>query len=227
MATEATLRERVRRSAGNPPDEEITDTDLSTYISEGLIFLDRFIPGWSIKSITTVANQQSYAIDTTCYDVAFVDYRGDTALSDVFGSDFAVLSPSEVYDVEIDGYRKVVDQLAKRQSRENYGWEFNPLDRKIYLIPVPTSILTVYYVGLITWTIASLPVRFEQFVVRYASTEAMFQKARRGRREAAIAHTGGIFPWTMSDPTLGDARKLRDELEVELVRESSKYVPFW
>jgi hypothetical protein len=228
MATEVALRDRVRRESGNPPTNEISEADIDAYLAEGLIFLDRFIPGWVIKSLTTQANVQTYSIDSSCYDVAFIDYRGDAVVSDIFGLDFNVLTPADMYDVEVDGYRKVIDALSKQQVRNSYAAEFNPLDKKIYLIPCPTQAgWKVWYIGLKAWTIENLPARFEQWVIRYATTEAMLQKARRGRRESAIAHTGGIFPWTMSDPTLGDARKLRDELETELIRESSKYVPFW
>lgn len=235
MADLANLLARIRTESGNPKTDEVTDASIAQFVTDGLVYLNRWCPAWSIETLTTVANQQTYSVATGVFEAAFVDYRGDSTVSDIFGVDFNVILPGGdylnsnlTYDVETDIYRQVIDALTRQKVRGQFDWEWNEFDKKIYLIPPPTvSGNKVYYVGLRPWTMATIPARFEILVVKYAVVETLLQKARRGRRETAISHTGSISPWSLADPTIMDARKLKEELDNTLLIESRKLAVFW
>jgi len=224
----ADVRGRVRQEAGNPKTDEVSDDDIDKWIDEGLDFLGRYVPAWTTSSITTVKDQQEYSVESDCLDIVFCDWAGTTLLSDVFGDEFDVITGKSIYDVELDQYKMIVEAMTKRQITDRYEWEFNPFDNKLWLIPPPSaSGDKVYYVYLVPWSLSTIPTRYEKYVVKYAVIQAVKQKARRGRRESAIAHRGDLVPWTQADPSLQDARTAQAELERELLAEGRKYTLFW
>lgn len=217
-----TIRDRARLEAGNPPTDEVSNALIEGYIVEALDRIDVSFPTWAVFYITTVANQQSYVIDTTVENVLFVDWRGDARLSEVFDADFNALD-FQFYDVESDRYKRVKDAMVIKQMNEGYDWRYNEKDKTLWLLPCPTTAgKKVYYVGQIPWTLTTLPIRFEKLIVWYVTAQTMIASARKKRRLSAIAHTGDPMQWSLSDTVLSDAKALMEQFEDELAKESKK-----
>jgi hypothetical protein len=130
---------------------------------------------------------------------------------------------TDLYDVEIGLYDRVIDAMKKQQVRDNYDWHYDEGNNQLWLIPPPTQASKkVYYIGAKPWTLASIPSRFEKYIVWYAVAQVLTVVARKRRRESGISHVGSPFPWSLSDPTLQDAKALMKQFDEAMEMESKK-----
>lgn len=230
MALDASaLRTRIRLEAGNPPVDILPNANIDGFVAEALEEFDRFIPSWAVSYVTTEATTQAYSVHADAIEVVFCDWAGGRrTMADVFGSDFDIEFPAEGYDVMLDKIPELVDAMKLQQIEDRADWDWNEASSKLWLIPPPsTTGDRVYYIYIKAWTLALCKDRFEKFIVWYAIAQALKVRARRQKRLSAVAHTGNILPWTLSDPELADARKLEKKFYDAMVVESKKAPIFW
>jgi len=220
---------RIRLEAGKPPVDIVPDANIENWIAEALEEFDRYIPNWATSYIETVGDQPDYSVHEDAIEVVFVGWAGGRAtMADIFGGEFDVEFPAEGYDVMLDQVTQYVDALKAQQIADRADWDWNEATEKLWLLPPPsTTGDRVYYIYIKAWTLALCKDRFEKFIVWYAISQALKVRARRQKRLSAISHTGGQFPWTLSDPELKDARTLEKKFYDAMTVESKKAPTFW
>lgn len=225
-----TLKARIRRGSGNPKIEVVTDADIDSYIDEGIDELSRHAPAWAISYLTTVIDQPTYSVTTGVYDVCYCYYVRGLLASELFGEGFEsldILTEGLSYDVEMNKYNAFVDSMQVHHIQSFYDWEWNPFDKKIYLIPPPAaSGDLVYYIGLKKWTFETIPDRFEKYLHMYGVSRTMEQYGRTQRRETAVSHLGTTEPWNMAADMLLDARRVKEEFDQYMLVEGRKMAVF-
>lgn len=223
------LRTRIRLEAGKPPADVVPDANIDGWVAEALEELDRYIPNWATSFIETIATQQDYSVHDDAIEVVFCSWHGGrTTMADIFGSEFDVEFPAEGYDVMLDKITEYVDARKVQQIDDRADWDWNEADMKLWLLPPPsTTGDKVYYIYIKSWTLADCKDRFEKFIVWYSVAQALKVRARRQKRLSGISHTGGQFPWTLSDPELADARTLEKKFYDAMTVESKNAPTFW
>ena len=226
--TKANLKERVRRSVGNPKSsqpEELSDTSIDDELEAALRALDKYVPDWRLYSLTTQDDQQTYAVTAGVTQVLQVYWFGTSVISEIFGEEFDVLFGIPLYDVETGFYKQCVDYLEKEQARARFDWDFNPGEGKIYLIPEPEeSNKSVYYIGAKPWTWSTVPVGREDVIVRYASSQCLKILGRTRSRLSGVQRAGGLIDYGAVDAFVRDGREEEAAVLAELQAESQRWM---
>lgn len=225
--TTSELVEIVRAEAGGPTTAAVSDGDIERALSYAVNEVGRYIPAWKIFKLTTEANVQAYSVDDSVLEVILCSWsQGSTEIEGIFGSEFRAVIGMEggILDPELDIYKSFLANMTKWIAEGRRGWEWNEIERKIYLYPVPTESKSVYYIGRIAWTFQTLPNRYERPIVMFATAQVMKLWARRQRRETIISHQGVMTPYPYADPMLTDARQLEREFVEFMEAEGRKFI---
>jgi len=222
LALEA-VRNRTRVDAGSPSTDEISNDSIDKFIGEALDEINKEVAYWAIFYVTSVKDQQEYAIDATVLQVLFCDWSGEQHLSNLFDADFDYVIDSQFgVDPETGQYQDVLRALMRAQVTNRFAYVYREADRILFLIPPPTQSGTkIYYIGEKAWTIDKVPARFEKYVAWYATAQVLRAIARKRRRLSAVGHTGQATVWSEADPTLKDAQDLEDKF-YEYIRREGK-----
>jgi len=226
--TKSELTSRVRRLVGNPKEsqpEELSDESINEELDAALRVLDKYTPNWRIYSLTTVAYQQSYSIESGVNKVLTV-YWGSPYATDVdFGEDFELLKGYSLYNPETERYERIVEWLTEAQVLAHYDWEFNAGEGKLYLLPCPTeSGDDVYYIGAKPWTWDTIPSDKQDLIVRYAAAQCLKKLGRARAKLSGVQRAGGLIDYGAVDSLEKIGEREEKSVLEEIQAESNRFL---
>jgi len=223
--TKTTLREKVRKEAGDISKVEVIDEVIEDIIDKSLIELGRWISSWGTFSFKSEKDMQEYDVDESVNGVLMCSWglaSNFSSLGEMFGKDFNFIEGSTFpYDIETDVYKVVKRGIEVNNVEALYDWQFREQDRKLILIPAPSEDdIDIYYIGEKDWTLETCPAKYERYLVKWCTAQLLRTIARKRMRMSAPSVSGGLVPWNLTSIMMADADKLLQEFEEEMRQEA-------
>ncbi len=223
--TKITLREKVRKEAGDISQNELANEVIEDIIDKSLIELGRWISAWKIYSFDSKKDIQEYKVPDEVVGILMCSWGREAnfnTLGELFGKDFNYISSEPFpYDIETDVYKVVKRGLEVRNIESLYDWQFREQDKMIVLIPPPTKDgIKIYYVGENKWSYDNCPEKYERYLLKWSVAQVLRTIARKRMRMSAPSVSGGLIPWNLSSVMMADADKLLQEFEEEMRQEA-------
>lgn len=187
------LRTAVRRKCGKVTATSLGDDDIDAEGVEILKIIAERLTERVIREITSVANQREYSVNAATIRVQKV-FRWDG-----IDPDLLQLGSPEVPAVDRNVYYNfpslwTIEQMLKRRGLPPLKFEFNPVERKLKIDPMPREAdLTYYYISVekTDWTMAKVPDDFEGLLITGTSWKCLEILALERTTLGGIPREGG------------------------------------
>jgi len=176
---------------------ELDDTDIVQYSTDILKRIGDKITIKEMRYITGVISTRSYDVPATVLRVVRVyvwDYYAENYLS--VGDLGASHRPGETYTNE--GYMfpstYTMDAMRKARALPRIRYEFDPINRKLRIDPMPTESGNKYWylsVEKSKWTLALLPEDFEEIMIIGCVWKSLEQIALKRSELGGVMREGG------------------------------------
>jgi len=165
-----------------------------------------------LRSFTTVANQRTYAVNSTTRRVVKVYPPGtiDENVLDLGDRIVGIYAEGNEY-YNFPSVWKI--KMARRiQGKPRFKWQFDVIARKIAVDPMPKEAGNTYWYSSVEksqWTLDNLPVEFEYLLTIGTAWKALEQIALRRSTLGGIQRSGGTvdYPAASLDPYIERKKK--------------------
>jgi hypothetical protein len=217
----------VRAELGKLDSTNIVDIDDADIIRESEYILQRInaeIPKRVPRSVLAVANQREYSVETTTLRIQAIIPDADLPEEDriKLGS-YIVNEGSAAEDYNFPSLW-TIKMLRRKRGLRDIWFEFNPIERKLKIDPVPSDAdagKKIWYISVESagWTLASTPAEFNEIVTEGTAWKCMHITFLRRSGEGGILREGGRVDYPASAlKTFADEFKKQFFEDLELKR---------
>lgn len=184
---------------GNVTD--IVDADILREAGYILQRISAALPKKVPRYITSVANQREYDVNITTIRVQALLSDEEVSADDRMKLGSYLINETQANEDYLFPSLWVIKMMRRKRARPNIRFDFNPVERKLKIDPVPEEAGTRYWyisIEAAGWTVAAVPAEFEELLITGTVWKCLQIVFLRRSTEGGILRDGGRVDYPAS-----------------------------